>query len=296
MKTETLIPLIQIALALVFVLVLALREHSRSIEYAPPRGIMETILLLSFVEHNLQEPIADSWFEVPEGVAKSDSTRWYKHKESLKRYYVKFKEQGALSEDELLPATDREDNPFVISIGLLIVSVLLLVVTPIYSLAWLSQVREKGDKYSVVKLVHPLERAMELMEAIGFILMMVVWMVIVTYLMHGKLRLTALALLSVPLVMSVYAALKVIWWQSEWKKFWLGKLLHVLQQAGRENNHDLYNRAFNLYNGVNAHPAVPLTDVQRLILLLFALTQFLLVQAAPAAIEFFQKGIMGHLG
>jgi hypothetical protein len=198
--------------------------------------------------------------------------------------------ERVLSEDEILPPIDREENPFVIPVGLIFMSVFILLITPLYAIAWLGDVGEKSKKHSVVRLVHPMERAMKLMETIGFIFMVMIWMIIIVYLTGGTLRLIAVTILSLPLIIFIYVALKIVWWQAEWKKFWSEKLLHVLQHAGRVNDHDLYNRAFNLYNSVNAYPAVPLTDIQRLILFLFALIQFLLLPAAPAIIDFFQKG------
>lgn len=288
MKTEGIVVLVQVALAVAFVFILAMREHVRPADYAPPRGLLEIILLISFIDKNLVEQ-NNKWFEVPEEVANSSrGKRWHKHKELLHQHYNKFINQGELSQDELLPQIQREHNTLVVLSSPIFI-ILLLIFAPLLALGWLSEVREKSKKYSIVKLVHPLERAMELMEVIGIIFTIAIWIAAITYFFRGTTRIILVALLSVTIIAALYCGLRIIWWQSEWKNFWTEKLLYVLQHAGRTNNHDLYNRAFNLYNTVNAYPAIPLTDIQRLILLLFALIQFLLAQAAPVVIEFFKR-------
>ena len=60
------------------------------------------------------------------------------------------------------------------------------------------------------------------------------------------------------LVMSLVLGGVLVWWQLSWKGYWTESLVHVIADATRRNDHDLFNRAFSMRAEVERQPDVPL--------------------------------------
>ena len=279
LETDVIILLIQIAIAVVFIFYIALREHIKSFGHGPGRGMLEIILLISFVEKNLDKSFTDQWFN-PLGSRFENRYKplLYERLQALKQAYRTHKDKGILSKAEYSSLGEVYSQRF---IDVLIEMFILIVFAPITALFWFLHMREKIKGFSTVMLVHPNERAQKLMQTIGLIIILALWSITCLYWLRGKLAIIVLVFIGIGELLTIYSALNIILCQSEWKKLWAEKLLLVLQNAASTNDHDSYNRTLNLYNITKAYPAVPLTEVQRTILFLFAVVQFLVKQGVP---------------
>jgi hypothetical protein len=275
--------IIQVLVSAILVLGLGIWAQAKHADYAPPKGILETILLVLFIEKSLEEEIDVHWFrrggegEQPE----DDPTSLPRISQFLKRY-SKYTSLGRLSPHDLLPDGEEDLDDIGVSIVVfLIMAVALLLIAPFFGLAWFKEIREEDEDWSAVAIVHPLERSHNLMQSLGLLLSILIWFVLIGLLVPGVLRIVLLILLCVPLGVVAFSILRLIIWQDQWKDWWDGQISMVLAQAAYKEDYDLYNRASAWSKVVDGKPTIPLTAIQRLILIVFALIQVLLTQAQP---------------
>jgi hypothetical protein len=62
-----------------------------------------------------------------------------------------------------------------------------------------------------------------------------------------------------------------------------------MERASRNNDHDLYNRAYNLSRQVENYPSFPLTGVQKTLLAILAGLQFGLTKLSPPIVAFLSR-------
>jgi hypothetical protein len=69
---------------------------------------------------------------------------------------------------------------------------------------------------------------------------------------------SVMGVITLSLIACIVSMAMLVWWQTSWKDYWQSRLLEIMGCAGKQNNHDLFNRAMILKGYVEAQPDVPL--------------------------------------
>ena len=271
---------VQVLSVFSFLLIVSVWYNTRHADYQPPEGILEIVLLASFVEKSLGEKIEPRWFLKSEDAKKViDETKLPARVKRFLQQYSRYGRWGYLTEKDLIPSDDVSLGPISGFLAAAIVGLLLFFVAPI--IPTLLFVKEEDRDFSSVAIVHPLERSQILLQLFGVVFSIVIWMSLIYVWLEGTARLAILAILALLLLVPTFNIARTIVWQNRWKNFWALKLTRILCDAAHRNDHDLYNRAFQLKTSVDDQPVVPLTGVQRAIIVIFTLAQIVFTQAAP---------------
>jgi hypothetical protein len=116
-------------------------------------------------------------------------------------------------------------------------------------------------KYKLQRLVHTEYRKNMFSKGIIFLSMNLLALSTALLLIIPKTRFWGypiLILTSISAGASIIAIAANIWWQLNWKDFWLDKLLEVIGTASKQNNHDLFNRAMILNGYISSQPDIPI--------------------------------------
>jgi hypothetical protein len=262
--------IIQVCGAAFFAFCLGVWANTKHADYLPPTGIIETVMLATFAEKNLP-PAYIRELAPLHSVQDSDEER-------LRRragFYKTFLDQGVLSHEDVLPAADTKTrNWFVDTLLFAIIAILMLVFMPFMFLIYRKDCAERRGSQDFSMLIHPDERAHLFLQIVGAVLSLFVFSVIVWVLVPGGFRLVLVTCLALEIAYLLSSLARLALNQERWKNFWTDKLSVVMQRATNANDHDLYNRAATLLTRIEGYPTVPLTSLQRAVLVLFALVQF----------------------
>jgi hypothetical protein len=262
--------IVQISVSVVFLFWLGTREHMRDADYASPEGMIEMILFLAFLEKNTTTLVQLDWLTPSERMGE----RRRKYLQKLREQYTRLVEEGKLVPTPGIERISIWEEFF----SALLMTLLLFPLAPL--LAFGMEWGEDDDEGSITRLVHPHQRAHHLIQVIGILIPMAVWIAATTLLPTGTVRGVATAVLIAGFLRLLYISVKVIEWQDQWRKYWTAEFSIMMQAATQRNDHDLFNRAFNLHSTVERYPVFPLTAIQRTIVVVFALVQFILAQSA----------------
>lgn len=236
---------IQICLAVIFIFGIATWMHFIE-NYVPEDGYEEIYILSSFINSNSEEVI-----KMP------------KYKPSI-------------NEPIMLPTLGLVGKSFFLAHE----GFILLFSAPLLAYEWLKKASEKEKGF---QFLHPKERERIFIQSLGILLANFLLIFFVALLLGVQSIIGGVIsiLIFVSLCASFLAVVRSIRMQIKWKKFWEQKLTQVLMLATDKNNHDLYNQCHNLFQSIEKQPTIPISGVNKVILIGFSAIQLIV----PTVVE-----------
>ncbi|WP_128547189.1 hypothetical protein [Larkinella soli] len=252
--------------------------------YIPPEGLLETFRLMRFSEENLEK--IDSVHTLPKFSITEDDIE--NADERLKRFhekYLDFESNKLLTYKSLDLRLARNENNVVVMLFLSIIMSGLLIFTVPWSgiLSSRDEVREKVKGKSITLLIHPLERYNTMMQIIGSIASLIIICSVLDLILPRSWGVIITIIGSIEIIIFLYYCIKLTIKQIEWKNGWKEILDYIMQKSTLEKDHDLHNRALLLKQNVSMYPDIPISQLQKAGVVIFALLQFLV----PRIITFF---------
>ena len=132
-------------------------------------------------------------------------------------------------------------------------------------------------------MIAPTERGYRLTQLLGIAVGLLAWIGLMAHLTSGRLRDALMAGMVLPLVGVGTATARTLVAQRDWKLFWTRSLTGIMQHASASDQHDLFMRAAQMKAAVESERVIPLTDVQRAVVLAAAVVQLVVDRVAPIA-------------
>lgn len=272
---------LQVLITVVLVFGLGIWAMTKHRDYAPPMGTLETIFLVFFAENNLNEVVNIDWFKKGKKLNKvMEDSYPYRRITLFLRHYTKFSTaKGLIKREDILPQEEKTDVGF--EIFYFFTMAIVLFITSPFSFTWFNDVKEEDNQLSAIRIVHPLERGHTLIQSLGLLLSLLLWSIPIFIWLEGIPRLLLLILLSLPAAIMLFTIIRIIVWNNQWKEFWGDRLSLILGKSIYQGDQALYSRAKEWIKTVNEYPTIPLTSLQRLILVVFSIVQIILTQWNP---------------
>jgi hypothetical protein len=272
--------LVQVAASLATILVLGAYATTKHAKHPAPESELQMVIYVVFVERNYAEFLGpmegdgDIFTKSPAGTPKTHAGTPRSRVSQFLALRKMFDEKGYVSIDDVGGDRSRWTGitvaPFL--------AALLIVIAPFYcyvrSYEW-----EEDRTTRAFPIIHSDERGVNLLQNVFVFAVLGLEMVVAAYFLDGWLRVAVIAYLALGALFVLYKVARILSWQARWKEYWSDLLLQGLSKATKDNDHDLYNRTFSLYQTVRSEPNLPLSNVQRLAVLAFGLAQVVVTQA-----------------
>lgn len=268
--------LIQLTASMSVVVLLGAYACAANAAHPSPISEIEMLLIFTFAEKNFRSllggegDIEADWF-IKSGrkpPTKADEARPYGRVQQFLRLRTELANKGHLGVDDM-----NVDTSFITSaLAAVIVALVTVALAPFYCYS-MDYFREEDRNVRAFQVVHSDERGVRLLQGLFLATALAVEAFAVGYFLHGWLRICLLILISPGFCFLLYKFLRLVAWQTKWKTFWSNVFLEGLSEASVKNDHDLCNRTLNMYQTINSAPALPLTGLQKLVVLVFGAAQ-----------------------
>jgi hypothetical protein len=186
---------------------------------------------------------------------------------SLAKRLTKFREVGDLPSESSFEGSNLRDN------------LLAMLIAPFAGIAMTLFFFAEEKQYRLSRIQHT-EIRKNIFSKFTFVLFSNVFALLIILIFvfphssfWGYLAIVAIA---VAIIACIVSMATFVWWQMSWKDYWQSKLLEVMGFAGKQNNHDLFNRAMILKGYVESQPDVPIPASLGFYLAIYSVVQGIL--------------------